>query len=468
MRINVISLERTPERLAEFRKLNAHLKNVVVFKGIDGQALSEGELAARGVIVPPIHYTKGALGTMLSHTALWDHAAATGEITTVCEDDTIFNLAFEHRALELIRALPDDTDIVYWGWNFDAQTAIELIPGMSPWVTAFGKNPRPGEIAPFQNCAISPVAFRLLRAFGIICYTITPAGARRLRELCLPVRGETWDFLEIRLRMANVALDVGVCNALPRIKAYCSFPPLVMSLNQSGTQPNAPRPKPCSASPTLIFCTSYFEDKKIWEGRYRRWLNYYTKIFQNALLFMIDDGSPYLPQDSDVRINDNLEAVVIGEKATIFRFPQRLGRPSILNYPGWFRSFTFSVAIAKRFQVRKIVHIESDAYILSQRAVDFINAADNGWTVFWCPKHQFPETALQVICEDSFGALEQLRAKPYTADYMGKRIEEVLPYSHIEKGIYGDRFSEYGSKIPGNADFAAQVNESTPFSSQFD
>src|ERR1700694_1327565 len=87
MRINVISLERTPARLVEFRKLNAHLKDVTVFKAIDGMALSQDDLAARAWIVPPIHYTPGTLGSMMSHTALWEHAAASGEITTICEDD---------------------------------------------------------------------------------------------------------------------------------------------------------------------------------------------------------------------------------------------------------------------------------------------------------------------------------------------------------------------------------------------
>jgi GR25 family glycosyltransferase involved in LPS biosynthesis len=467
MRINVISLERTPDRLDEFRRLNAHLKHVSVFKAPHHPTLSQDELAARGLIVLPIHYTGGALGSMMSHMALWEHAATSGEITTVCEDDAIFSLAFERRALELIAVLPDDTDVIYWGWNFDAQAAIELIPGLPPWVTAFGRNPLPSEIEPFQNCPISSVPIRLLRAFGIICYTVTPKGARRLRELCLPVRGETWEFPEIKLRSANVGIDVGMCNALPRIRGYCAFPPLVMSLDQPHKAPNAQRRGPCNKVSTLIFCTSYFEDQKVWEGRYRRWLNYYADIFQNDLLFMIDDGSPYLPQDCDVRINEGLETIAIGEKATIFRFPDRLGRPSILNYPGWFRSFTFSVAIAKRLQVRKIVHVESDLYILSRRAVEFIKAATGGWTVFWSPKWGFPETALQIICEDSFDALEQLRTIPYKTRYVGKRIEELLPYSYIEKRIYGDRFSEYGSNIPRDADFAAQVNEDTVFSSQF-
>ncbi len=128
MRIHVISLARTPERLAAFRKLNGHLNNIVVFEAIDGLVLTREGLAKRGLIAEAAHYSDGALGNMMSHTALWDHAAASGEITTVCEDDAIFNLNFQRRAMNVISILPDDTDIVYWGWNFNAHTAIEALP----------------------------------------------------------------------------------------------------------------------------------------------------------------------------------------------------------------------------------------------------------------------------------------------------------------------------------------------------
>lgn len=244
MRINVISLVRRPERLAEFHKLNKHLTNVTVFNAIDGLSLAPNDLAARRLIEPPVRYTAGALGNMMSHTTLWDHAAATGEITTVCEDDAIFNYEFQHLALGLISSLPDDANVIYWGWNFDAQTVIELIPGMSPCATGFGKNPHPSEIAAFQNCRITPTAYRLLRAFGTLCYTITPNGARRLRALCLPVRNDVWDFPEIKLRVPNVAIDVAICNAMPRVRAFCSFPPLAMSLNDRNQSNVQPRPCP--------------------------------------------------------------------------------------------------------------------------------------------------------------------------------------------------------------------------------
>ena len=246
-RINIISLERTPERLAAFRRTNPHLTNTIVFTAVDGLTLSVDDLAAKGLVVPPIQYTAGRLGCMMSHTALWDQAIRSGQALTICEDDAIFNRGFERRAAEILAALPGDTDIIYWGWNFDAPTAIELIPGLSPCATAFGKNPQPQDIYSFQDNRIRPVAYRLLRAMGIVCYTITPQGAKRLRELCLPVRNETWEFPEIKARIANIGIDVAMAQALPRLQAFCSVPPLVMSLNElkeSTVQPCPPRRLP--------------------------------------------------------------------------------------------------------------------------------------------------------------------------------------------------------------------------------
>jgi hypothetical protein len=46
-------------------------------------------------------------------------------------------------------------------------------------------------------------------------------------------------------------------------------------------------------------------------------------------------------------------------------------------------------------------------------------------------------------------------------------IEGLLPYTQIEKGIYGNRYGEYRSRVPNYADFAVQVNEHTIFRSQF-
>jgi GR25 family glycosyltransferase involved in LPS biosynthesis len=231
MRINIISLSRTPERLVSFRRRNNHLLDIEVFEAIDGLKLSRSDLKTRGIIEETVRYTPGALGNLMSHITQWDRAASCNQATTICEDDAIFNSKFENLAPKILSRLPDDTDIVYWGWNLDALLAIEMFPGLPPVAVQFGRNPDPIEIPVIQRACTNPTAFRLIRAFGTVCYTITPKGVRLLRGSCLPVRDEIWYFPEINLRMPNAALDVVMAHAFPSIRAFVCFPPLVVSLN---------------------------------------------------------------------------------------------------------------------------------------------------------------------------------------------------------------------------------------------
>ncbi len=219
---------------------------------------------------------------------------------------------------------------------------------------------------------------------------------------------------------------------------------------------------------TLVFCTSYFQNPSDWKFLYTRWLEHHRKVFPKDPLVMIDDGSAYLPDEPGVSINSSVENFVIGDRASIFHFQNRLGRLDTHNFPGWFRSFTFSVVIARKLNLKKIVHIESDAFILSRKALDLINRTSSGWTAFWCPRWEFPESAFQVICEDNFASLEQVRSSSFTARYANKVIENSLPFTRVDQSLYGNRYGEFRKKVPSYADFAAQVNPDMKFVSDFD
>jgi hypothetical protein len=218
----------------------------------------------------------------------------------------------------------------------------------------------------------------------------------------------------------------------------------------------------------LLFCTSYIEDAKTWGTRYHEWLAYHEKLFPSAVIALFDDASPYLPSEAGIRINvinQSPQAFQLGERATIFTFPSHLGRHSITNFPGWFRSFTYSTEVARALGATKIIHIESDAYLLSQRAVDLVNHLDEGWTAFWCPRWNFPETAIQIICQDQFGALDLIGRTPYGSKLANQLLERTLPFTNIAMELRGDRYGEYRfiRKIPRNADFAAQVKSKVHF-----
>ena len=79
---------------------------------------------------------------------------------------------------------------------------------------------------------------------------------------------------------------------------------------------------------TLVFCTSYIAGRADWVARYERWLDHHAVLpFERPLFCMIDDGSPYLPD------NDRMEIVETGApfpplptRPLLVRFGDRLGR----------------------------------------------------------------------------------------------------------------------------------------------
>lgn len=232
---------------------------------------------------------------------------------------------------------------------------------------------------------------------------------------------------------------------------------------------------------TLLFCTSYMKDADAWQQRYQRWLDYYRNgPIKADKILMIDDGSPYLPPaetiqtmraDSDISVHQPVHGIV--------RFEKNLGRQSMSLYPGWWRSFLHSVTIARTIGADKIVHIESDAFALSQPLANFINDTQSGWHVMWAQRYAMPETAIQIIGQDQFAALEKLRGDYPNLDFPDI-AERLLPFTSVNRQFKGDRYSEFKRNrgifrsrkfnflpifqwdffwepIPRDADFATQV-----------
>ena len=194
---------------------------------------------------------------------------------------------------------------------------------------------------------------------------------------------------------------------------------------------------------SLLFCTSYIKNAQAWNTRYQRWLDYYQQMPIDAVKrIMLDDGSPYLPPGDIIRtVPFDAPLSQYGEDNLLVRFENNLGRQSISAYPGWWRSFLHAITLAKELGAEKIIHIESDAYIVSPRLVDFINQVESGWHVMWSERYQFPETAIQVICKDQFEIFEQFKASRPDLNF-GDLAERLLPFTGVERQFKGDRYSE--------------------------
>ena len=109
MRVHFVNLDRSTDRLSEFRETNGHLSDAVRFPAVDGERLDIAKLSGRGLVSKGIldAYRPGAVGVAMSNLALWEMAIKTGaEHLTICQDDAIVHPGFETHAKEIIETLP--------------------------------------------------------------------------------------------------------------------------------------------------------------------------------------------------------------------------------------------------------------------------------------------------------------------------------------------------------------------------
>jgi glycosyl transferase, family 25 len=178
----LINLDRSPERLAEFSEINAHLgEGFTRFSAVDGGTLDVAVLQGAGLVASDIltTYSVGALGCAMSHIALWRRGLAGGEVLTVAEDDAVFHARFREHAADVLAKLPGDWDIILWGWNFDLFASIEMVPGVSPCLAQFEQVSTVPALRQFQAQAVQPHPLRLRWAFGTPCYSVSPHACGR-------------------------------------------------------------------------------------------------------------------------------------------------------------------------------------------------------------------------------------------------------------------------------------------------
>jgi glycosyl transferase family 25 len=230
--IVVINLDRSVNRLQQFRWNNRHVPNLQRFAALDGRTLDRECCIRDGLITAENPYTMPALGSGLSHVALWRRCAAGDGPLTICEDDAILHRHFLAGHSRILSSLRPDWDVVQWGWNLDWPILVELAPGMPPAVVKFpDADPQP-DFAVFGAGTLRPQALPLRSSAGAACYTLSVSGARRLLERCLPLGGEGAAWAEDPARQRdNTAIDVEMARHYPALRAFIAVPPLAISPN---------------------------------------------------------------------------------------------------------------------------------------------------------------------------------------------------------------------------------------------
>ena len=232
MQVRFLNLDRSKDRLATFLEVNRHLTDPVRVAAVDGAAYARKDLQAVHALSGEMPgYSDGAIGCALSHLGEWELASKASSPITLAEDDAILHHHFEPLAEAVLASLPSDWDIVQWGWNFDSILAFDLLPGVSPCVGVFDQASLRANTAAYQWVPLKPTTYRLQRSLGTLCQSVSPRGAAKLLQHCLPIRPMEAFYPVLNRVLPNTGIDSMMNELYPRINAYVCLPPLAITRN---------------------------------------------------------------------------------------------------------------------------------------------------------------------------------------------------------------------------------------------
>jgi GR25 family glycosyltransferase involved in LPS biosynthesis len=229
----VISLRRTPERLAAFSAINGHLGlPIETMEAVDGQTLDRGDLDRDGIIAADSPWGAGTIGASLSHRKCWEHAVETGRPVGIFEDDIYLRHDFVDRAQQAFAALPADWDLVHFGFNTDSVLNVEMLPDCLLEGRFSVDYPSHGDCLRFTRGTGHVALAKLHNLFGRCAYAVSPKGAQRLIEGCFPLNMRAVGVPGLPTGLLFPHSGDGVMNGLYReMSAYVCLPPIAMPAN---------------------------------------------------------------------------------------------------------------------------------------------------------------------------------------------------------------------------------------------
>lgn len=186
--------------------------------------------------------------------------------------------------------------------------------------------------------------------------------------------------------------------------------------------------------------------------RYQRWLRY-NRAIKEQLGFddivLIDNASSLA----------DLAQLDFDKDTHIIRYGNHLARGGVQEIPYCWRGMEAVKQLTLVYD--KLLIIDSDCYILSQKLASYVKDLKSGYTALWCAKYGFPEAALTVLCKDAYPKVLNLSIPSYDF-YNNKPMEEILPFTHINKNFIGDRYGETGEPQTKEMDFYCQWSAGCP------
>jgi hypothetical protein len=110
--------------------------------------------------------------------------------------------------------------------------SYQILPGVSLCAARFEQGRMRAAMDRFRKMRFQPSLYRLARAFGLPCYTVSPRGAKALLERSLPLRNMSVRFPGYDHMFPNNGIDIVTSAHYPDLRAYVCLPPLVITPNE--------------------------------------------------------------------------------------------------------------------------------------------------------------------------------------------------------------------------------------------
>jgi GR25 family glycosyltransferase involved in LPS biosynthesis len=223
--IYLINLDLSVDRLSKFHARHPDL-GVLRVSAIDGSEVDKQKLISDGIITDDLPYLPGSLGCSLSHIALWQKAISQNRNITIFEDDTISVHGFREKANAFLPKLPEDWDIVLWGFDHSPKFLwVDL--GFSNAKLEFYAG-KWKEESDFRSSTLVSIPLKLAHSLGLYGYSLSPKGARRLLDFCLPLKKRHIPFQGTGVVIEDACLDCTMCGIYSSMQAFACVPPLVL------------------------------------------------------------------------------------------------------------------------------------------------------------------------------------------------------------------------------------------------
>jgi hypothetical protein len=194
--------------------------------------------------------------------------------------------------------------------------------------------------------------------------------------------------------------------------------------------------------------------------RVSRWLHYYWPLRYRLgfdQIVLLDDGS-----SEENRRALTEEWLMISNRFNLVMVTLQKLEPTgvaSLDYPWCWRALWECRDLSKVFT--KIITIDTDGFILTDRLASFVRETDTGWYAFNIPRWNFPSAEFHVLNQDAFPHFWNYTSKPWE-DQVGKLMERELPFTRVVTDFKVNRWREVEGGMPADADFASNVSGDTP------